>query len=70
MYAFFTIQKEEVSKTGSSIDSKALFPSTIERQIVRLVTLTVFQIQKEAGREEYRSNTASFLSILLSVRIY
>ena len=63
---FVTILKEGVSKIGSSINSKALLPSTIEIYIY-IFSLTAFLIQNEAGREEYRSNTASFLSILFSV---
>ena len=68
----YNSERDSLAKLAPHLTVKACFPSSLERQNVKLVlkvvnelTLSALEIQNES-RLEYRNNTSSFVSILLT----
>ena len=68
----YSSERGSLAKLASQISVKACFPSSIERQNVRLVLkivndliLCALEIQNEKRCEEYRNDTSTFVRILL-----
>ncbi|KAI6658298.1 hypothetical protein LOD99_15567 [Oopsacas minuta] len=67
-------ERGSLAKLAPQLTVKACFPSSIERQHVRLVlnvfndlTLSALEIQNEKCCREYRNNTSTFVRILLTL---
>ena len=70
----YSSERGSLAKLAPQLSVKACFPSSIERQNVRLVlkivndlTLSALEIQNEKRCEEYRNNTSTFVRILLTL---
>lgn len=70
----YSSERGSLAKLAPQLTVKACFPSSIERQNVRLVlkvfndlTLSALEIQNEKRCEEYRNNTSTFVRILLTL---
>ena len=70
----YNSERDSLEKLAPHLSVKACFPSSLERQNVKLVlkvvnelTLSALEIQNESRCPEYRNNTSSFVSILLTV---
>ncbi|KAI6658662.1 Transposable element P transposase [Oopsacas minuta] len=70
----YSSERGSLTKLVPQLTAKACFPSSIERQNVRLVLkvfndliLSALEIQNEKRCEEYRSNTSTFVRILLTL---
>ena len=67
-------ERHSLAKLAPHLTIKACFPSSIERQNVKMVlkvinelTLAALKIQNESRSPDYRKNTSDFVSLLLSL---